>query len=112
MSTTNTGRLAEQAVSAYLQAKGYQILERNWRTRWCEIDVVARKDDQVCFVEVKYRSTARQGDGLEYITDKKLQQMHFAAELWVSNARWNGDYCLAAAAVTGEAYRVTNFIEL
>jgi uncharacterized protein (TIGR00252 family) len=112
MNTTNTGREAEEAVAEYLHGQGYKILDQNWRTRWCEIDVVAQKGDTVFFVEVKYRRTSRQGDGLEYITNKKLQQMSFAAELWVSNHRWQGEYYLAAASVAGDNYQVTNFIEL
>jgi uncharacterized protein (TIGR00252 family) len=112
MSTTDIGRKAENAVTEYLEQKGYEILERNWRTRWCEIDVVALKDMTVYFVEVKYRKNNYQGDGLEYITPKKLQQMHFAAELWVNNRRWSDDYVLAATAVTGSGFDVTDFIEL
>lgn len=112
MSTTDRGRTAEQAVAHYLQTSGYKIIEQNWRTRWCEIDVVAQKGDTVYFVEVKYRESARQGDGLEYITPKKLDQMGFAAELWVSNHNWHGEYCLAAASVSGHDFQVTHFIEL
>jgi len=112
MTTTDTGRNAEAAVADYLKEQGYKVLEHNWRTRWCEIDVVAQKGDAVFFVEVKYRRTARQGDGLEYVTGKKLQQMSFAAELWVSNHGWQGEYCLAAASVSGDKYQVTNFVEL
>lgn len=112
MSTTDTGRQAEAAVADYLKRQGYKILEHNWRTRWCEIDVVAQKDETVYFVEAKYRRSSLQGDGLEYITPKKLNQMTFAAELWVSNHDWSGEYCLAGAAVAGDNFQVTNFIEL
>lgn len=112
MSTTDTGRRAEAAVAEHLKALGYKILEHNWRTRWCEIDVVAQKDHTVFFVEVKYRRSSLQGDGLEYITPKKLDQMTFAAELWVSNHNWQGEYALAGAAVAGDNFHVMNFIEL
>lgn len=112
MSTTDNGRKAEKAVAEYMKKHGFKILEHNWRTRWCEIDVVAQKDAAIYFVEVKYRRTARQGDGLDYITPKKLNQMTFAAELWVSNHRWNGEYTLAAASVSGDNFMVIDFIEL
>lgn len=112
MSTTETGRKAEAAVAEYLREHGYKIVAHNWRTRWCEIDIVAQKNGAVYFVEVKYRRTSLQGDGLAYITNKKLQQMTFAAELWVSNHGWSGDYALAAAAVAGDNFRVTDFVEL
>lgn len=112
MNTTSTGNQAEDAVAEYLRAQGYDIVEQNWKTKWCEIDVVARKADTVYFVEVKYRKSSFQGDGLAYITDKKLQQMAFAAELWVSNHNWEGGYELLGAAVTGEDFTVTDLIEL
>lgn len=112
MSSTDRGRRAEQAVADYLKTSGYKIFEQNWRTRWCEIDVVASKDKTVYFVEVKYRETENQGDGLEYITPKKLQQMQFAAELWVTNHNFQGEYCLAAAAVQGSDFAITSFIEI
>lgn len=112
MSTTDRGKQAERAVAEYLRARGFKILDSNWRTRWCEIDVIAQKEATVFFVEVKYRESSRQGDGLEYITPKKLDQMTFAAELWVSSNAWQGEYCLAAAAVSGNLYEVTAFLEI
>lgn len=112
MSTTDTGRRAEQAVADYLKRQGYKVLDQNWRTRWCEIDVVAQKGDRVYFVEVKYRKTNNQGDGLEYITPKKLQQMAFAAEFWVAKNNWQGEYTLAAVAATGSEFEVIDFLVL
>ncbi len=111
MTTTNTGRAAENAAAEYLKSKGYKILEQNWRTRWCEIDIVAKKDNKVYFVEVKYRKSAAWGSGLEYITPKKLKQMRFAAEFWVSNNNWSGDYYLSAIEVMGDNH-VTEHIEI
>lgn len=112
MSSTERGKHAEHAVAEFLKSKGYKILGHNWRTKWCEIDVIAQKEATVFFVEVKYRETSRQGDGLDYITPKKFDQMSFAAELWVSSHNWQGEYCLAAAAVSGHDYSVTSFVEL
>ncbi len=112
VSTTDIGRSAERAVADHLRALDYDILQQNWRTRWCEIDVVAQKAQTIYYVEVKYRKNDYHGDGLAYITPRKLQQMHFAVELWVSNHRWNGDYILAAASVTGKEFEIVDFIEL
>lgn len=111
MSTTETGHRAEAVAGDYLVKLGYKILARNWRTRWCEIDIVATKSADVLFVEVKYRQHNWQGSGLDYITAKKLQQMQFAAELWVSQRRWRGPYRLAAIEVSGDEFAVTDFID-
>lgn len=80
MTTFEIGRKAEARAAAFLERKGCRLLEQNWRTRWCEIDIVAERDGIVYFCEVKYRSHNRQGSGMDYITPKKLQQMQFAAE--------------------------------
>lgn len=64
------------------------------------------------FVEVKYRSSTKQGMGLEYITNKKLAQMHFAAELWLAGHQDSAtDYRLAAAEVAGDAFTVTTWLD-
>lgn len=112
MNTTNVGKRAESAAAAYLAHRGYTVLVRNWRTRYCEIDIIAQKDQTVYFVEVKYRSNTKQGSGLDYITPKKLQQMSFAAQMWVSNHNWQGDYQLLAVAITGKAFAVGGIVSI
>lgn len=105
MSNYTAGHNAEKRAAEYLRSQGFKIRELNWKTRYCEIDIVAEKDKSIYFVEVKYRRNAAQGMGLDYITPKKLQQMSFAAEMWVSNHNWSGDYQLAAISI--DADRIT-----
>lgn len=110
MTSVEVGQRAERAAANFLEYKGCTILDRNWRTRWCEIDIVAARGNVVYFCEVKYRSHNRQGSGLDYITPKKLRQMQFAAAFWVSKNNWNGEYRLSAIEVSGSAFAVTNAI--
>ena len=110
MSTTSVGRQAETKASTYLTNLGYTVLEKNWRTQHCEIDIVAQKGSRIYFVEVKYRAVGSWGSGLDYITPKKLKQMSFAAELWVTKNNWLGDYQLAVIEVSGTDFEVTNFL--
>ena len=109
--STASGRAAEDAAAEYLKRKGYKILAQNWRTRWCEIDIVAERKNVVYFVEVKYRRSSTQGSGLEYITQRKLAQMQFAAESWVHEQAWRGDYRLSAIEVSGQDFAVTAHLE-
>lgn len=102
MSNYSAGHSAELRAADFLVEKGFMVTEINWKTRYCEIDIVAEKDKAMYFVEVKYRKNSNQGYGLEYITPKKLNQMRFAAELWVSNNNWSGDYQLAAIGIDGD----------
>lgn len=108
--STAIGRMAEDAAAAYLRQQGYAIAAQNWRTRWCEIDVIAIKDEVVYFFEVKYRASAAWGSGLDYITPRKLQQMQFAAQMWC--ARHTAADCrLSAIELTGNPPRITRIVE-
>lgn len=102
MTNYQSGHDAEKQAAAYLKDHGFKIVELNWKTRYCEIDIVASKDKIVWFVEVKSRRNASQGYGYEYITPKKLQQMQFAAHMWVQNQNWSGDYRLAVISIDGD----------
>ncbi len=106
----NSGRQAEDAAAIYLENKGYEVIERNWKLPQCEIDIVARKGGCIYFVEVKYRRTATAGTGVEYITRDKLRQMRFAAEHWVGYHEWHGDYALSALEVSGPGFSVTQHV--
>jgi Holliday junction resolvase-like predicted endonuclease len=99
VSTTSDGKDAEYLVAAQLQDLGHTVLEMNWRTRWCEIDIVSRSASTVYFTEVKYRKSIEQGTGLDYITSRKLKQMTFAAEMWIASHKEEDEYCLQAAQV-------------
>lgn len=102
MSNYSTGHDAEARAAQYLEKRGFKILQLNWKTRYCEIDIVADKKDVIYFVEVKYRRTDKQGTGLEYVTSAKLRKMTFAAEMWVSTNQWEGEYQLAAIGIDGD----------
>lgn len=108
--STAVGNQAESVAADYLIGIGHEILDRNWRTRVCEIDIVSSYRGVIHFVEVKYRSTQGQGTGLDYITPKKLTQMQFAAQCWVEDAKWSGDYVLSAVEV-GHDFTVTHYLQ-
>lgn len=110
MDTTTIGHQAEAAAARYLESHGYRVVERNWRTRWCEIDVIAIRGSAVSLVEVKYRSRNHWGSGMDYITPLKRKQMAFAAEFWMAAHEWLGPVYLAAVEVTGPNYEITGFL--
>lgn len=108
--SVQSGELGESAVCKYIEHQGFNILHRNWRRPSCEIDIVAKKNNTVYFIEVKFRTSSGQGDGFEYITKPKLGRMARAASLWVETYKWSGDYTLSVASVSGKDLSV-NFIE-
>ncbi|MFV0484759.1 MAG: ribonuclease HII [Candidatus Saccharimonadales bacterium] len=110
--TTNIGNAAEQKVAEYLEAEGHQILERNWRTQICEIDIVSIQDNTIYFTEVKYRKTSTHGDGLDAITPTKLRQMQKAANAYQKSHPniTSHHQTLAVASVTGPSFALQNFL--
>lgn len=103
------GQKAEAKAAAYLRTQGFRVIERNWKTKRCEIDIIAEKEQTIYFVEVKYRQNTRQGAGFEYITLQKQRQMSFAADAWRSTQKWAGEVRLAAVQVSGSDFTVTGF---
>ena len=107
---TVTGQRAEQAAAEYLTRLGYEIINRNWRRKDCEIDIVACRRNVMHFVEVKYRAEGYAGTGLDYIGPQKLRRMAHAAERWVQANGWRGEYVLSAIEVGGD-FAVSTFVE-
>ena len=81
MNTTfkKTGQSGEQAASEYLSEQGFQILERNFHTRFGEIDIVARDGDCIVFVEVKSCRSLSYGDPAAWVTYRKQKRIILAA---------------------------------
>ena len=80
----------EALVSDQLASQGFSVLERNFRVRGAEIDIIARKDDLVCFVEVKTRRSLKRGRGALAVTQRKLGRMAFAAKMFLSRRGLRG----------------------
>lgn len=86
-------------------------MAQNWRTRECEIDIVAVRAGVAYFCEVKYRARADWGHGLEYITASKLRQMRFAARTWMHQTQWRGACELCAIEVSGPDFQITAVVK-
>lgn len=111
--TKEIGNASEDIVANELARRGHVVLERNWKTKFCEIDIVSQKDDTVYFVEVKYRKSDKAGSGLAYITPKKLKQMQFAARLYAHNKYINEtNLRLMAVATTGSPPEVVDIVKI
>lgn len=79
MTPHETGVLGETAVCYYLEALGYRVLDRNFRIRGGEIDIVALHGDVLCFVEVKTRRLGTQSTGQEAVGRRKRHHLIRAA---------------------------------
>lgn len=76
------GRYGEDRAAQYLADRGYEIIERNWRSARGEIDLIAREKDRLVFVEVKTRNGSGFGHPFEAITEVKVARMRRLVAEW------------------------------
>ena len=81
------GDHGEEFAGQILQEMGYEIMERNYWTKLGEIDIIARKDQTLHFIEVKTRTQSTYGYPAESVTKTKLDNMRKAAQIYMSNRR-------------------------
>ena len=78
------GDWGEERAALYLRLRGYRIVERNFRCRQGEIDIIARRGGVVAFVEVKLRKNADHGEAREFVTAGKQRRVVQSAGLWLA----------------------------
>lgn len=80
------GALGEELAVEYLRSRGLQILARNWRCRYGELDVIAADAQAgvLVFVEVKTRTTDRFGGVAQAVTPQKVRRLRRLAGLWLA----------------------------
>ena len=81
------GASGEDLAAAWYEANGYEVVDRNWRCRHGELDLVLRNGRQVVFCEVKARSGVGFGLPGEAITRDKKQRIRFLAARWLEDAK-------------------------
>lgn len=72
---SETGKAGENCVACWLEEKGYEILERNFHSRYGEIDIIAKRGTYIAFVEVKTRAPNSLVSPLEAITPAKQRKL-------------------------------------
>lgn len=84
------GRAGENFAAEVLSLSGYDILQRNYRCRYGEIDLIAERDRELFFIEVKSRRNLNFGEPREAVTVEKRQHMRRAAAKFLSEqkCRW------------------------
>lgn len=77
------GKLGEEIAANYLEGKGYEIVERNWRNTHKEIDIIAKDGETLVMVEVKTRQTDEYGNPDTAVTKKKQRLLIAAANAYL-----------------------------
>ena len=86
-----TGKLGEDKAVTHLEEKGYEILVRNHRHRHAEIDIIAKNNKILVFVEVKTRTNVSYGMPEEFVDATKRRLIMKAAEQYIFDRDWQSD---------------------
>lgn len=78
------GRWGEELAAQYLMDRGYRIIDVNWRCRFGEIDLIAKKENYLCFVEVKLRKNDKMASAMEFVDTRKQNKLRTTAQLYLS----------------------------
>ena len=106
------GQQAELAAAIFLVDGGLTIIERNWRCRWGEIDLIAREGDEIVFVEVRSRRGAT--DPAESITSRKQERLRRTAysycekKAYPDETLWRIDVVLVQLNGRGEVVQISH----
>ncbi|MCM8822063.1 MAG: YraN family protein [Candidatus Omnitrophica bacterium] len=86
-SAREKGSEGEEIAVRFLKANGYRILDRNYRTKYGEIDIVAQKKKVIVFVEVKTRLSNEFGSPAEAVDERKLSRIASVANQYIQKER-------------------------
>ncbi len=106
------GAWAEDQAVAYLKANGMELLERNWRYKRAEVDIIARDQGMLVFIEVKMRSYTHFGRPEEMVTKRKKQLIIDAAMAFMRSIGYEWEIRFDILAITGnpsEDYTIAHF---
>ena len=79
------GRVGEDHVCAYLTKRGWTVLERNFRVKGGEIDIIAERSGVIAFVEVKTRKFGSLAEGMDAVDAGKRKHIIYAADRWAED---------------------------
>ena len=103
------GKSGEDFASAFLESKGFEILERNFRCKFGEADIIARKDDVIHFCEVKTRLGAAPDEMYSDIQRKRLREL---AEFYLADRNLDEQVSFNVIGVYGDPKSSTPSIEM
>ncbi|MGE4294151.1 MAG: YraN family protein [Campylobacterales bacterium] len=103
------GFAAEAEAAQWLAAQGYEILDRNWLRKGGELDIVARKEGVIHFVEVK---SGESFDPIYAFTPAKIRRVIQTAQQWLQAKRSNDPFCIDALVVRGNEMELIENITL
>lgn len=92
MKNIEFGKIGEEKAVEFLKNNGYKIIERNYRTKIGEIDIIAKHKREIVFIEVKTRSSDDFGIPEESVNERKLKRIEKIAEIYLKRKKINLPY--------------------
>jgi len=86
----NLGEKGEEIAKKYLIKNGYQIVERNYQTKFGEIDIIAKRKDTIYFVEVKTRTNRNYGRPIDAMTPYKIKHLIRSVQVYIAKKQLEG----------------------
>ena len=109
----DVGKIGEELAREYLEGKGYEIIEQNYKTKYSEIDLVAKNGKDLVFVEVRTKVGENFGTPEDTLNNKKMSKMRFNALSYVAFKRWAGPIKIDAICIvlnpTHEVSRLNHY---
>jgi len=96
------GNFGEDAACNHLKNKGYNIIKRNYRCRTGEVDIIAKNNNCLVFVEVKTRRNSEFGAPSEAVDYRKIQKIGRVVNYYLMSAKWDGDIRVDVVEVYGK----------
>lgn len=105
-----TGNKGEEIAANFLMENGYEIVQRNFRYRYSEIDLIVKKDGFLVFVEVKTRSSTAFGEPENFVSARQEAKIHQGAEEYIFKSDWHGPIRFdIVSVVLGKSISITHF---
>ena len=87
------GKIGEDTAVEYIENRGYQVIDRNYTSRWGEIDIISEKDGVLVFVEVKTKIGDKYGAPWESVTFFKYQKLKRSIQYYITSNKHSNRKC-------------------
>lgn len=106
MHTRAIGTDGEERAAEHLASLGYKLLQRNYRSRSAEIDIIAEREGCLYFVEVKQQRGAAYGGAATHVDKAKRRKIAHQANRYLAESGWQGMCGFLVVAIDGESIEV------
>jgi Holliday junction resolvase-like predicted endonuclease len=112
MANSEQKRKAAAAARLYLEMRGFSIVEQNFRRPKSLIDIIAKKQATVYFVEIQYHREAELPAAASSTTNSdRIQELELGAAGWIEETKWAGDHRFASIEISGSDFLIMGFID-